>query len=93
MITKHIEEDRSQKPFPSRKRNNFPTSEKEQPSISDRILKVSNIPSGFNKDTLVMLFESKRNGGGDTDNIVYDQQKGTAVITFKDPEGGLTIFM
>ena len=88
MITKHIEEDRRQKFFPSRKRNAVPTSEKEQSSISDRTIIVSNIPSDVNKETLEMLFQSKSNGGGDTDAIEYDQGKGTAVITFKDPEGG-----
>ena len=91
MITKHVEEDRSQKPFPPRKRSSAPTSEREVPAIADRMIKVSNIRSDVNRDTLEMIFESKRYGGGDTENIVYHQGQGTAAITFKDPEVAKTL--
>lgn len=49
---------------------------------------VSNIPKDMAEDTLQMIFENKRyGGGGDVKNIVYEKGQGSAVITFYDPEG------
>src|SRR6218665_1174912 len=82
MITRHAEVDRSHEPFHPRKLNDVPTNEKERLSISDRTIKVSNIPSLATKWNLESIFNSRWNGGGAIENIVYDQGEGTAEITF-----------
>lgn len=44
------------------------------------MIKVRNIPSVANNETLPMLFETKWNDGGESNNIVYDQGQGTALL-------------
>jgi len=52
---------------------------------------VSNIPEDMSEDTLRMIFENKRfGGGGEVTNIDYEKGRGLAVITLSDPEGILS---
>ena len=49
---------------------------------------VRNIPEYMSEDMIRMIFENKRfGGGGEVTDIVYEKGRGSAVVTFSDPEG------
>lgn len=51
------------------------------------MIKVSNIPTGSSEDAIRFFFENKRkSGGGDINDLDYDEDSHTAIITFE--EGG-----
>lgn len=53
-------------------------------------VEISEIPAGTKSSTLTMLLENKkRSGGGEIaeDGFTYDENSGTARVTFKDPAG------
>ncbi|XP_063435913.1 uncharacterized protein LOC134716831 [Mytilus trossulus] len=55
---------------------------------SMNMIKVSNIPSGSSEDSIRFFFENKRkSGGGDINDLDYDEDSHTAIITFE--EGGV----
>lgn len=56
------------------------------------MLKVTNIPDGTSKDALLFFFENRRkSGGGSIEDLEYDPDTKSAVITFEDPEGGISL--
>jgi len=57
-------------------------------SVPCATVEVSDIPSNFREETLVMLFEnSKRSGGGAVERVDYITGSGRALVTFKDSAG------
>lgn len=53
-------------------------------------VEISEIPAGTKSSTLTMLLENKkRSGGGEIaeNGFTYDENSGTAMVTFKDPAG------
>lgn len=55
------------------------------------MIKVTNIPNGTSKYYLEFFFENRRrSGGGEIDHIEYDPDTKSAVITFAEPEGGVS---
>lgn len=52
-------------------------------------VEVSSIPSDMSEETLMMIFESKRFGGDDVENITFNKESRTAVVTFKDHAGDM----
>lgn len=71
---------------------NIPKERKDQSVSSDRTIFVSQIEEKQKEDNVIMIFESKRNGGGKIKDIKFNQEQGTAVITFEDPSGVFTRF-
>lgn len=65
----------------------------EQPTSSNRMVFVSQIPRKLAKDFLVMLFENKRVGGGKVEELDLDPVQGTAVVTFEDPKSAYKSFI
>lgn len=62
------------------------TADESEQSI--KMIKVSNIPTGFSEDSIEFFFENKRkSGGGDIVDLDYDEDSHTAIITFEE-EGG-----
>ena len=56
-------------------------------SCRPKVVRVSGIDSRTSKDFLSLLFESRhRSGGGEIDDLEYDQEEGLAIITFTDAE-------
>lgn len=54
------------------------------------MIKVTNIPDGTSKDALLFFFENRRkSGGGSVEDLEYDPDTKSAVITFEEPEGGI----
>ena len=60
---------------------------KSQSASSNSTIIVWQIPHKLDEDLLRGIFESKRKGGGKIDDVNYNQENGTAVITFEDPNG------
>lgn len=55
------------------------------------MIKVTNIPNCTSKDALEFFFENRRrSGGGSIDHLEYDPDTKSAVITFEEPEGGIS---
>lgn len=55
------------------------------------MIKVTNIPGGTSKDALLFIFKDRwKSGGGSVEDIEYNPDTKSAVITFKDPEGGIS---
>lgn len=53
-------------------------------------VEANGIPTHLSEEMVTMIFESKRQTGGDVvDDIFYDQSNGRAVLTYKSPEGNL----
>lgn len=60
--------------------------------IEAAMLKVTNIPDGTSKDALLFFFENRRkSGGGSVEDLEYDPDTKSAVITFEDPEGEISL--
>lgn len=72
---------------------NIPKERKNQSVSSDRTIFVSQIEAKQKEDYVIMIFESRRNDGGKIKDIKYNQEQGTAVITFEDPRGAFTSFI
>lgn len=52
------------------------------------MIKVTNIPYGTSKETLLFFFENRRRrGGGPVKDLAYDPDTRSAVITFEEQEG------
>lgn len=59
--------------------------------IEAAMIKVTNIPDGTSKDALLFFFENRRkSGGGSVDDLEYDPDTKSAVITFEEPEGWIS---
>lgn len=54
-------------------------------SISRSVI-VSGFPAHTKLEDLIIHFQRRKNGGGDIEKIILSK-KGTAVITFDEPEG------
>lgn len=51
-------------------------------------IRVSSLPPNISEELINDFFENtKRSGGGDVENVSYDETKKTAIITFQDPKG------
>ena len=50
---------------------------------------VSNIPPDMKRDTFLIFFENKRNGGGDIEYTDFSEGDSFAVIRFKEPAGNV----
>ncbi|KAJ8317273.1 hypothetical protein KUTeg_005177 [Tegillarca granosa] len=51
------------------------------------MIKVSKLPKGTTKDSLTYFFENrKRSGGGETEDVDFEESDMTAIITFEDPD-------
>lgn len=56
-------------------------------------IKVSWLPQDITEDFMTDFFEnSKRSGGGDVENVCYDEKTNTAIVTFQDPAGYFEYF-
>ena len=56
------------------------------------MIKVTNIPPNTSEVALEFFFENRRrSGGGDIKELKYDPDTKSAVITFEDPEGEISI--
>lgn len=56
------------------------------------MIKVTNIPDGTSKDALLFFFENRRkSGGGSVEDLEYDPDTKSAVITFEEPEGKISL--
>lgn len=53
------------------------------------MIKVTNIPNGTSKYDLEFFFR-RRSGGGFIYHLEYDPDTKSAVITFEEPEGGVS---
>lgn len=52
------------------------------------MIKVTNIPNGTSKEALLLFFENRRRrGGGPVNDLEYDPDTRSAVVTFEEPEG------
>lgn len=52
------------------------------------MLKVTKLPSDTTEDGLRFFFESTRKfGGGDVQDVEYDEDTRTAIVTFEEDEG------
>lgn len=51
-------------------------------------LKVTKLPRGTSEEQILRFFENrKKSGGGDVENVDYDEAAGSAVVWFKDADG------
>lgn len=51
------------------------------------------LPPNVSEDFITDFFEnSKRSGGGDVEDVSYDEKTNTAIITFQDPAGYFQYF-
>lgn len=51
-------------------------------------IEVSSLPIDITDDFITDFFEnSRRSGGGEVEDVSYDEKTNTAIITFKDPAG------
>lgn len=56
-------------------------------------IKVSWLPPDIAEEFITDFFEnSKRSGGGDVEDVAYDEKTNTAIITFQDPAGYFQYF-
>lgn len=56
-------------------------------------IKVSWLPPDIAEEFITDFFEnSKRSGGGDVQDVAYDEKNNTAIITFQDPAGYFQYF-
>ena len=56
--------------------------------LATAMIKVTNIPPNTSQDALEFFFENRRrSGGGPIEELEYDPDTKSAVITFEDPEG------
>ena len=63
-----------------------PLSDKEEMQES-RVIEVTGLGSSTTKDSIINFFENtRRSGGGPTENVEYHPEKGVAVITFESVE-------
>lgn len=52
------------------------------------MIKVTRIPDGTAQTALLFFFENRRkSGGGSIEDLEYDPDTKSALITFEDPEG------
>ena len=59
-------------------------------TLSGGVIEVTNIPAGIMSDDLTVFFENKRKiGGGEIEQIEFNNADASAVIRFKDPTGTL----
>lgn len=63
------------------------TSSGEVMNSEEASIDVSQVPLNMTEDTLFMIFESKRYGGGEIKCLKFDQLQQRAVITFTEPAG------
>lgn len=53
-----------------------------------KMLRVSKIPSDATEDALTFFFENTRkSGGGDVEEVDYDEENHTAIVTFEEDDG------
>lgn len=65
----------------------------EQTSDVPSSIKVSWLPQDVTEHFITDFFEnSRRSGGGDVENVCYDEKTNTAIITFQDPDGYFEYF-
>ena len=64
-----------------------------QTTMPSSTVEVTAIPKSMAHDTLMMLLENKRSGGGEVKDLQYTDGKGRAVVTFDDPEGWSIILL
>lgn len=56
-------------------------------------IEVSLLPPDVSEDFITDFFEnSKRSGGGDVEDVAYDENTNTAIIKFQDPAGYFQYF-
>ena len=57
------------------------------PPVCNSIL-ITGLTTRTTKDTIEMYFENEKNGGGKIyGDVIYQKEKGMAVVSFCDPEG------
>lgn len=56
-------------------------------------IEVRDIDPSITEDMMALYFESRRIGGGDIQEIEFDQTRRVAVITFMEPEGGINTIL
>ena len=54
---------------------------------------MSGLPTDTTEDYLRLSFENRRSGGGPIDELVYGDEEGVAVITFKEAESELIYYI
>lgn len=65
----------------------------EETSDVNSSIEVSLLPPNITEDFITDFFEnSKRSGGGDVEDVAYDEKNNTAIITFQDPAGYFQYF-
>lgn len=65
----------------------------EETSDVNSSIEVSLLPPNITEDFITDFFEnSRRSGGGDVEDVAYDEKTNTAIITFKDPAGYFQYF-
>ena len=57
-----------------------------QPPLCNSIL-VTGISKDTTKDALELRFENSKFGGGEILNVIYQESKGKAIISFFEPSG------
>lgn len=56
-------------------------------------IEVSSLPPNVTEDFITNFFEnSKRSGGGEVEDVSYDEKTNTVIITFQDPAGYFLMF-
>ena len=60
------------------------------PPVCNSIL-VTGISKDTTKDGLELRFENSKYGGGEILNVVYQESKGKAIISFLDPSGKIFV--
>lgn len=65
----------------------------EERSEVNRMIRVSSLPPNITEELICDFFENvKRSGGGDVEDVSYDEANNTAIITFQDPSGYFQYF-
>ena len=59
------------------------------PTSISRSICVAGFPTGTKSEDLIIHFQRKKNGGGDIESITINK-RGTAVITFDNPDGEIS---
>ena len=71
----------------------FKTKSEQSEGEAEYKLEVTGIPDSTPKEYLTLFFESKKNNGGPVENVDFDPDTGTAIISFKDKESKLNVFL
>ena len=57
-----------------------------------KMIKVTKLPIDTTEDNLTFYFENtRRSGGGEVENVTFDPDTQTAIITFKDDDGKCSV--